>query len=130
MDPAHIGIYPCRSAMQRARARACLSKLSEVLERDRPELEAKLFEIARMVPAFAKLIDELDPCEIEARSRESRKFERRALVEGDWEPTLSDLRRRGAMYADMGIPFAGWFIILRPHREVVTQRAFMRDDRT
>ncbi len=96
-----------------------LREFAAVLERIRPRLDAAIEAAALGVPAFAALMQTLDPETREREGQRSRAAETAALHEGRWEPLLESLRGQGAFYAQIGIGFEDWWALLRPYREVV-----------
>jgi PAS domain S-box-containing protein len=65
-----------------------------------------------------RLIRTTPPEVMEGNSRRSRELTRRAIVDGDWEPYLENLKAQGSMYAQGDLSFAAWFRItsaFRPH---------------
>lgn len=56
--------------------------------------------------------------EMDESGRRSRELTRRAILDGDWEPYLEDLRAQGLRYAEAGLSFRAWFTAVgafRPH---------------
>lgn len=108
------------------RERAALREFCRVLDRVREEVDEAVRAAAASVPAFAQLIEQLDPELAERDAAASRELERGALMKGDWAPYLANLRSQGATYAAMGVAFEDWFALLRPYREVISRAAFER----
>ncbi len=96
-----------------------LRALQFVLERVRPQLDAAVETRASEIPVFAQLLRSMDPSTREAQAAASLELERRALLEGDWEPYAAHLHQLGAAYAHMGVAFEDWNALLRPYREVI-----------
>ncbi|HEY8430539.1 MAG TPA: ATP-binding protein [Sandaracinaceae bacterium] len=96
---------------------AALRAFAAVLERLRPRIDAALEAMLLGIPAFARLQRTLDASTRERRMQRTRSLERRALIEGDWEPFLASLREQGVTYAQLGIAFEDWFALLRPYRD-------------
>lgn len=87
---------------------------------DRHYDEIRLVLIAELTAdeEVGRLIRTTPPDVLERSSRESRELTRRAIVDGDWEPYLSNLKTQGSVYAQGGLSFAAWFRItsaFRPH---------------
>ncbi len=91
----------------------------EQLERVRPEAEAAVTARAEKIPALAALIASMDE---ETRRRQQVRgveLQRRAVLEGDWEPYLDDLRTQGRALAGMGVELRDWYALLGAYREVM-----------
>ena len=102
---------------------AIFAQFVEILEEARSEIDAAVEDAAREIPPFAALLERIPAEQREADRIDSRARERLALCQGEWDDYLANLRRQGALYADMGIEFEAWFGLLRPYREVVLRRA-------
>jgi rsbT co-antagonist protein RsbR len=72
-------------------------------------------------PEFGPILKAMTEEQAEAQGRESREKLRHAILDGDWDSYLTDLRDQGAMYAQMGISFSGWFRVLNVFRPRITQ---------
>ncbi|HEY8040486.1 MAG TPA: ATP-binding protein [Polyangiaceae bacterium] len=73
-------------------------------------------------PEFGPLLRGMPPGQQAAQSQKARERLRRALVEGQWEQYVADLRAQGALYARMGVSFSGWSDIVRSVKRVVVPR--------
>ena len=65
-----------------------------------------------------RLIRTTPPEVLEENSKRSRELSRSAIMEGNWEPYLENLKAQGSMYAQGALSFAAWFRITsayRPH---------------
>lgn len=55
---------------------------------------------------------------LDERGARSRELTRKAILEGQWQPYIDNLREQGAMYAHTGLSFSAWFRVIsafRPH---------------
>lgn len=43
---------------------------------------------------------------------ESRERMKKLFLEGAWEPYLTNLRTQGALFAEQGIPYSNWYVLL------------------
>lgn len=87
-------------------------------EAHRDAVQAGTEEVAREIPDFRALLDEMDPRESEAANARDRALQRAAIEDGEWEPYLAKLRQDGSNYAKMGIRFGAWYELLRAVRGV------------
>jgi signal transduction histidine kinase len=97
--------------------------LWEELEARREELDAIVEEAARRIPAFVAILDGMSPEAREQQRVRSTELQRAALLDGRWDVYFDDLRVQGALYAQMGIPFADWFPLLGAFRRVLLRHA-------
>ena len=67
-------------------------------------------------PQWGPIITGMSPAVRDEQNRLSLDFMRTALVDGDWEPLLGNMRDQGAQYAEMGFSFASWYEIIGPLR--------------
>ncbi|MBN2116625.1 MAG: response regulator [Anaerolineales bacterium] len=87
-----------------------------VYEAHREEVTAKLQEMASQHAEFKFILQNstLQP-EAEEQAR-SRELQRKAVLDGDWEPYLKDLQRQGMSYARAGLGFQAWFELVAAFR--------------
>jgi rsbT co-antagonist protein RsbR len=69
---------------------------------------------------FGPIIQSTSAEELQAQDRESRDRIRRAVMDGEWDEYVQNLRSQGAMYAQMGISFSSWFRVLNVFRPILT----------
>lgn len=91
----------------------------EVYDARREQVTEGIREVAAGHPEFASLMKSLTPEQRAEQDRRSRELQRRAVVSGEWEPYLSDLRQQGELYAQTGISFPAWFDLLSAFRSRV-----------
>jgi rsbT co-antagonist protein RsbR len=115
-----------------ARTRAGLKDYWSVLEQHHVEVDAKVLEVAVLMPDFAPIVKALsaDKAALEKQNRESRERSRRAFLEDQWEPFLKDLNVQGERYAKMGVSYASWLELVRRYAEFMPpymQQAYGKD---
>jgi PAS domain S-box-containing protein len=59
---------------------------------------------------------------LEEQGKRSLEISRRAILDGEWEPYLENLRAQGATYAKAGLSFSAWFRIISAFRPHVVKR--------
>jgi rsbT co-antagonist protein RsbR len=75
-------------------------------------------------PEFGPLLRSMTPEQIEQQGRESHERMRSAVLYGDWDQYLENLRVEGASYARAGISFSSWFGLLADLRVPLWHRLF------
>lgn len=120
-DPTVVGTEPASPALTSEQLDE-LRLFWEVYEDHYEEVQAGLLESLAGHPELGPLLRRIPPDELEERGRVSRELSRRALLDGEWEPYLVNLRSQGAEYAAGGLSFSAWFaavgafrLILLPH---------------
>jgi rsbT co-antagonist protein RsbR len=73
-------------------------------------------------PDFGPLLRSIPPEELEQQGQHSRELLRRALLDGEWETYLTDLREQGAGYARTGLSFVSWFRAMSVIRPTIKRR--------
>jgi GAF domain/Protoglobin len=63
-------------------------------------------------PEFGPVLRAVPAAQMEEQNRRSRALMRDAVLDGAWEPYLADLRSQGAVYAQIGVSFQGWFDLI------------------
>ena len=90
----------------------------DIYERHYDEIRLVLIAELTADEEVGRLIRTTPPEVLEENSKRSRELTRRAIVDGDWEPYLTNLKTQGSTYAQGGLSFAAWFRItsaFRPH---------------
>jgi PAS domain S-box-containing protein len=90
-----------------------------VYERHYDDVSASLLERVAAHQSLRQIIEATPPDQREEQQRASRERTRRAILEGDWEPYIDDIRGWGVMYASGGLEFSAWFEILREFRPLI-----------
>ncbi len=102
----------------------------DIYERHFDEIRLVLTAELSADEEVGRLIRTTDPAVMEESSKVSRELTRRAIVDGDWEPYLENLKTQGSMYAQGDLSFASWFRItsaFRPHMVRYMLAAFGAD---
>ncbi len=102
--------------------------LWEHLEARRQAVEQALVEFAVTVPVLARLLEHLPPEVQEEQNRASREHQRLALLDGDWEPFVADLKTQGTAYAQLSVEFQHWFPVLSVFRRTLLADLDLDDD--
>ena len=97
-------------------------QLWEWMERHRAESEREVEAAVDGMPVFAAIVASIPKEAREAQRARSRELQRRALLEGDWEPMFDDLRVQARYYAQMGVEFEDWFTLLGVLRKPLLER--------
>ena len=71
-------------------------------------------------PDFGPVIRAMSPEQLTEQNRRSYQLMRQAVLEGNWEPYLEDLRTQGAGYAKGGLRFSAWFAAVGAFRALLT----------
>lgn len=96
-----------------------LAEFWEVLEANREQIDAEVREVALSVPAFTKLVRQMDERQAAEQSEKSRRLEQAALRDRQWGEYLDHLRAQGVTYAQMGVELRDWFELLTAYRRVI-----------
>ncbi len=112
---------PTRSPIATANPRA-LEAFIEVEARYREDTQKHLLEVARKDPVFRKLIDEMPEAVQRTQQEQSTALLHGAILRGEWEAYLENVRMQGAVYAQMGIPTSSWYHILGEYRSYLSMR--------
>jgi rsbT co-antagonist protein RsbR len=83
-----------------------------VYEAHYDEITAESTELLADDPEFGPLLKTTSEEETRKQNQESRERLRAAIVEDRWDEYHEYMRAQGAVYAQMGISFAGWFRVV------------------
>ncbi len=108
---------------------AVWASLHALLEEERENLDRQLLERAEKIPAFAPLLAAALTPEGEASARHDRQITRAAMLDGDWEGYVRNLREQGRVYARSGLGLGDWYPLLEPVRTVMVPAAIRRFSR-
>jgi rsbT co-antagonist protein RsbR len=92
--------------------RAALRDFWQVYDANTAELNAVLLDAARRIPEFAPVLASMSKEVMEQNQAEGRVATAEALRDGNWAHYLGNLRRDGAMYAQMGVSFTCWYELI------------------
>lgn len=90
-----------------------------LLERSRESMLKAMLERVAAIPVLAPLVSQLGTPEAEARNQRGEALTRGALVDGDVQPYLDDLREQGRNYARMGMTLPDWYSLIDVYRVVL-----------
>ncbi|HSB01355.1 MAG TPA: PAS domain S-box protein [Anaerolineales bacterium] len=88
-----------------------------VYEAHRDEINEKLGTMASQHAEFKFILQNTASQPAAEEQARSREFQRNAVVHGDWEPYLRNLRRQGMDYARTGLSFRAWFELVAAFRK-------------
>jgi rsbT co-antagonist protein RsbR len=91
----------------------------EVYEAHYDQIQEHTLKAAAEYPAFAAVLRRMPPEQMAEQSRLSRELMTRAVLEGDWEPYLANLRAQGENYARAGLTFQAWFDLVGAFRSLL-----------
>lgn len=91
----------------------------EVYEQRYDEVQSLTLAEVSQHPVFGPIVRAMSAAEMEENQRRSRALMRGALVDGDWERYVADLRRQGTLYAKMGVAFGDWFDLVGPFQSML-----------
>lgn len=94
------------------------------------EISTEARELLADDPDFGPVLRATPKEQAEAQSMESRNLLGRAILDGQWDPYVENMKTQGKRYAEMGISFAGWFRVLGVFRPRLTHHLLesFRDD--
>src|SRR5579871_5926900 len=75
-------------------------------------------------PEFGPLLRNSTPEQFAEQNQRSRDILRRALLDGEWQTYLEELRTQGASYAHGAISFSGWFEVVSSFRTQLVRYLF------
>ena len=101
-----------------------LRDLWVVYESNFDDIQAATMAAAEADPDLKTILAQMTPNQMEAEQLKSRRQLQRAMQEGDWQPVLDDVRLQGGHYAQMGLPFASWFVVVTAAQKAVLEHLF------
>jgi len=107
-----------------AEEQEALRALWVVYESHYDEIQATTMAAAEADPGLKKILAQMKPSQMEADQLKSRAQLQRAMQEGDWQPMLEDIREQGGHYAQMGLPFSSWFLVVTALQKALLERLF------
>jgi rsbT co-antagonist protein RsbR len=84
-----------------------------------PQIQQDLRTAAGAMPEWAPIMRAMSQKQLDESDKRSLALQRAALVDGQWEPYLTDLQTQGGQYALAGITFTAWFEIIAAYRETI-----------
>jgi rsbT co-antagonist protein RsbR len=107
-----------------AKEQEALRDLWVVYESNFDEIQAATMAAAEADPDLGKILAQMEPSQLEADQLRSRRQLQQAMQEGDWQPVLEDVRVQGGYYAQMGLPFSSWFVVVTAAQKAILARLF------
>ena len=80
------------------------------------QLNVEILEGLRTHPQWGPVIAGMSQEIMDVQNETSLDFMRRAIIDGDWEPLLGNMRTQGTQYAQMGFSFGSWYELLGAFR--------------
>jgi two-component system cell cycle sensor histidine kinase/response regulator CckA len=71
------------------------------------------------VPEWQPFTSVRTDAEANAANVRNEELQKRAILEGDWEPYLDELEAHGQAYAHMGLSHAGWYDVFTSYRAAI-----------
>ncbi len=96
-----------------AERRQALHDFWEVYEAEQDAMQKAALVIARSHPVFGPMMQAMTPEQMARQNAESRENLRLGCMEGDWRRYEESLLAQGAMYAQLRIPFASFYDLMR-----------------
>lgn len=103
---------------------AAMKEFWQAYDANRVEVTARVREAAAAIAEFAPILATMPPEKQEEDDRRARELQKRALLDGDWEPYLLDLKTQGSHYAQLGVSFGSWFKLLTAFRDGLRRHLF------
>ncbi len=91
-------------------------------DRHRAAITEQLRRVAETIPDFVALLRSIPADKLAEQEKRGAELQRRALVEGDWGPYLTDLREQAAGYARAGVRFSAWLPLFTSLRDEIQRR--------
>src|ERR1700682_5777695 len=95
-----------------------------VYERNYDEIQAAALAAAQADPALKTILAQMTPRQMEADQVKSKRQMQQAMQEGDRPPVLDDVRVQGGHYAQMGLPFSSWVILVTAVQKAILEPLF------
>lgn len=95
-----------------ARDKSNIRSYYRVYEKYHDEISVKALEDLKQHPVFGELIRSTPKDVMDAQSQLSRKLQRDAIVNENWEPYIDHQVAQGHVYAKMGFDFKSWYEIV------------------
>ena len=122
IENGQIGLVA--SGLFTSQEQEALRDLWLVYERNYDEIQVATMAAAKADPALKTLLTQMRPSQMEADQIKSRRQLQQAMQEGDWQPVLDDVRLQGGHYAQMGLPFASWVVVVTAVQKAILEPLF------
>jgi rsbT co-antagonist protein RsbR len=87
----------------------------------RSKMQAEIQDLAKAIPDFAPIVAAMTPQQMADEEKRGRELEKKAFVDGDWNPFLQNLQTQGATYAQMGVAFSAWYRLMSGFRPIIVR---------
>lgn len=91
----------------------------DVYESHREEISSELLGRVSQLTEFQFFVENTSLQPSVEQQRESLERQRRAIYQGEWLPYLNSLWEQGKKYAQAGLDFRSWFVLISAFRQVV-----------
>lgn len=91
----------------------------DVYESHREEISSELLGRVSQLTEFQFFVENTSLQPSVEQQRESLERQRRAIYQGEWQPYLNSLWEQGKKYAQAGLDFRSWFVLISAFRQVV-----------
>ena len=122
IENGQIGLVA--SGLFTSQEQEALRDLWLVYERNYDEIQVATMAAAKADPALKTLLTQMRPSQMEADQIKSRRQLQQAMQEGDWQPVLDDVRLQGGHYAQMGLPFSSWVVVITAVQKAILEPLF------
>jgi len=104
--------------------RAAMKDFWSVYDRYFEEISNNVNAETREKPELKQIRQAIPPEKLAEQRQASRERLRQAILDGEWEPYLANLREEGAAYSQAGVSLVTWYEILTAFRTQVVQKLF------
>jgi rsbT co-antagonist protein RsbR len=94
-----------------------MKELWSFIQLHRDRVNAELLVVVEAIPEFAAILRKTPPQQMLEQQKLGDERQRRALVDGQWDELLDDLRKQATTYALGGIKFSSWMPLLTGFRD-------------
>lgn len=101
---------------------AALKDYWNFFEPNAAAIQAEVAVAVGALPEWGPLLRSIDPAQAATQNARNLKNQRAAIIDGHWEPYLTDLFTQGSQYARGSVRFASWFQIIAVFRTILRSR--------
>jgi PAS domain S-box-containing protein len=102
--------------------RAAIREFWGFYEPRRASIAQQVLVAAQRLPEWASVLSGSVHQQAAEQDAAVHELQRRAVLEGEWEPYLTSLRARGEQYAQAGVSYSAWFALMRAYQDEVEKR--------
>lgn len=106
-----------------AAEQAALRDFWPVYEANLDAINKATMAAAATDPVLQKLMAAQDPAQQAAETEASAITVRAGMLDGKWQPFLDTLRAQGSVYAEQGLTFKSWLIVIRAAQSEMLRHA-------